>query len=46
MAGPLLAWGASLLLVAAALLALWVWRAEVMAAWPPATRLYQMLGLG
>ncbi|HWX50349.1 MAG TPA: hypothetical protein VNZ61_20050 [Roseomonas sp.] len=43
---PLLAWAASLLVVAGAVVALWVWRAELMAAWPPAARLFQALGGG
>ncbi|MCI0754489.1 zinc-ribbon domain-containing protein [Teichococcus vastitatis] len=42
---PLLAWLVSLLLVGGALAALWIWRAELAAAWPPASRLFQALGL-
>jgi len=41
---PLVGWAASLLVVAGAVVALWVWRAELMAAWPPAARLFQALG--
>jgi predicted Zn finger-like uncharacterized protein len=44
-AAPRLAWAASLLVVAAALLALYVARAEIAAAWPPMLRLYRALGL-
>jgi predicted Zn finger-like uncharacterized protein len=39
-----LAWAASLLAVAGTVVALWVFRAEISAAWPPAARLYLMLG--
>jgi predicted Zn finger-like uncharacterized protein len=39
------AWMASVALVAAGVLALVVWRGAVMAAWPPATRLFAALGL-
>lgn len=42
---PLLAWLASLLLVGGALAALWLWREEAMAAWPPLARLFQALGV-
>jgi predicted Zn finger-like uncharacterized protein len=44
-AAPRLAWAASLLVVVAALLALYVLRAEIAAAWPPMLRLYRVLGL-
>ncbi|MFC7477192.1 zinc-ribbon domain-containing protein [Dankookia sp. GCM10030260] len=39
-----LAWGASLLAVAGMGLALWLFRAEIVEAWPPAARLYLMFG--
>jgi predicted Zn finger-like uncharacterized protein len=39
------AWVASLAVVAGGILALVVWRGPVMAAWPPATRLFAALGL-
>lgn len=38
------AWLVSLALVAGGLAALWVWRAEVSALWPPARRLFAWLG--
>jgi predicted Zn finger-like uncharacterized protein len=43
---PLLwaAWIGSVLLVIAALVLLWAYRAEVVAAWPPAARLFLALG--
>jgi predicted Zn finger-like uncharacterized protein len=44
-AGAGLAWAASLLLLAAAAAAAWHWRVEVVAAWPPAARIFQALGL-
>ncbi|MFZ6761838.1 zinc-ribbon domain-containing protein [Pseudoroseomonas sp. WGS1072] len=39
-----LAWIASLLLVAAALAGLWVWREALAEAWPPLAWLYRALG--
>jgi predicted Zn finger-like uncharacterized protein len=42
----LAAWGATILAVAAAIWAALAYRAAIMEAWPPATRLYQALGLG
>ncbi|MBO1075671.1 zinc-ribbon domain-containing protein [Roseomonas marmotae] len=42
---PLLAWLLSLALLAAAALLLWRYRDAVVAAWPPAARLYGMLSL-
>ena len=44
--GPALwaAWAASLLLVGIMLVVLWLFRAEIIEAWPPAARLYLMLG--
>ncbi|CAH0143991.1 hypothetical protein ROS9278_00547 [Roseomonas sp. CECT 9278] len=39
------AWIASLALVAAGVVGLVLFRAQVMAAWPPATRLFAVLGL-
>ncbi|MDQ1081572.1 zinc-ribbon domain-containing protein [Pseudoroseomonas cervicalis] len=42
--GAGLAWLLSLLLLAAALGALWHWRGPIAAAWPPMRRLYQLLG--
>lgn len=41
---PWVAWAASLLVVLAAVVALWLWRGEVMAAWPPAIRLFRAVG--
>ncbi|MDJ0386662.1 zinc-ribbon domain-containing protein [Roseomonas sp. E05] len=41
LAAPLIAWAVSILVVAGALAALWVWRAEVILLWPPAARLLQ-----
>jgi predicted Zn finger-like uncharacterized protein len=38
------AWAASILAVGGMLLALWLFRADIMTAWPPAARLYQLLG--
>jgi predicted Zn finger-like uncharacterized protein len=38
------AWLVSLALVAGGLAALWIWRAEVSAFWPPAARLFALLG--
>ncbi|WP_426959699.1 zinc-ribbon domain-containing protein [Muricoccus radiodurans] len=40
-----IAWAASLLILAGAAYAAWHWRAEVVAAWPPAARAYMALGL-
>lgn len=44
--GPLLwaAWIGSILLLAGAVAAAWIWRTDVAAAWPPAARLFAMLG--
>ncbi len=42
----LAAWIASLLLLAGAAWAAHAWRAEIVAAWPPAARLYAALGIG
>ena len=39
-----LAWAASLLAVLGIGLALWLFRAEIIEAWPPAARLYLMFG--
>jgi predicted Zn finger-like uncharacterized protein len=39
------AWAASLLVVVGGVLALLVFRTQVMSAWPPATRLFAVLGL-
>jgi predicted Zn finger-like uncharacterized protein len=39
-----LAWGASILAVVGMGIALWLFRAEIVEAWPPAARLYLMLG--
>jgi hypothetical protein len=43
---PLLwaAWIGSVLLLAGGAAAAWVWRADVAEAWPPAARLFAMLG--
>ena len=41
----MLAWAASLALLIAALVAIYVWRAPIMRAWPPAIRLFAALGL-
>lgn len=41
--GALWAWLLSLLVVAAVLAALWIWRDQVAAAWPPAARLFQAI---
>jgi hypothetical protein len=43
---PLLAWGMSLLLLLLLAFLLLRNRDAVMAAWPPATRLFAVLGLG
>lgn len=40
------AWAASVLLVVLAIAALWVFRAAIVAAWPPMARLYLALGIG
>jgi predicted Zn finger-like uncharacterized protein len=40
-----IAWLSSIVLVLVALGAAYVWRAEVMAAWPPSARVYVALGL-
>lgn len=39
-----LAWAASLIAVLAGLAGLWLFRAEIAEAWPPAARLYRILG--
>ncbi|WP_165943556.1 zinc-ribbon domain-containing protein [Roseicella aquatilis] len=39
-----LAWAASILAVLGLVLALWVFRVEIVAAWPPAARLYLIFG--
>ncbi len=39
------AWIASLVVIVAAITASYIWRAEVMQAWPPSQRAYQALGL-
>lgn len=44
--GALLAWVLSLVAVAAGGVALWSWRAEIAAAWPPAARLLALLPAG
>ncbi|MCX7684486.1 MAG: zinc-ribbon domain-containing protein [Acetobacteraceae bacterium] len=44
-AAPRLAWAASLVVLAALLVALHAFRAEIAAAWPPMLRLYRALGL-
>ncbi|MFC7553857.1 hypothetical protein ACFQU7_18970 [Pseudoroseomonas wenyumeiae] len=44
-AAPLLAWAASLALLALVLAILVLQREAVMAAWPPATHLFHALGL-
>lgn len=44
-AALLRAWVVSLVLVAGAILGLLLFRSQVMAAWPPATRLFVVLGL-
>ncbi|WP_200306072.1 hypothetical protein, partial [Paracraurococcus ruber] len=38
------AWAASLLSLAGMLAALWLFRVEIVAAWPPAARLYLLVG--
>lgn len=38
------AWAVSLLVVGITLLALWQYRAEIAEAWPPATRLFHLVG--
>lgn len=43
--GTALAWAASVVVIAGVVAALYVWRAPVMHAWPPATRLYAALGI-
>ncbi|MBL6455737.1 hypothetical protein JMJ55_10405 [Belnapia sp. T6] len=40
------AWIGSGLLVGVLLGSAWVWRGTIMAAWPPAVRLYRLLGAG
>lgn len=40
------AWTASILLVVLAGVALWIFRADLVAAWPPMARLYLALGVG
>jgi hypothetical protein len=40
----LAAWAASVAAVVGMLVALWVYRVEVVAAWPPAARLFDVLG--
>ncbi|PWC28983.1 zinc-ribbon domain-containing protein [Teichococcus aestuarii] len=42
-AGAVFAWILSLLAVAAGVAALWHWRADIAAAWPPAARLLALL---
>ena len=42
---PLIAWLASLVLLAALVVAAYAWRGSIMAAWPPSERLYVALGL-
>jgi predicted Zn finger-like uncharacterized protein len=44
--GPALwaAWAASLLVVGAMVLSLWLFRGEIVEAWPPAARLFQLVG--
>jgi predicted Zn finger-like uncharacterized protein len=44
--GPLVAWALSFLLLLAAIWALVSYRADIMAAFPPAIRFYALLGLG
>jgi hypothetical protein len=39
------AWTVSLLVALGLLAAAYVWRADIMAAWPPSTRLYAAFGL-
>ncbi|PHK95826.1 hypothetical protein CR162_05625 [Pseudoroseomonas rhizosphaerae] len=46
LAGVAVAWAASLAAVAAGGAALWHWRAEIAAAWPPAARLLALLPQG
>ncbi len=41
----MLAWAASLAIIVLALVALYVWRAPIMHAWPPVIRAYAALGL-
>ncbi len=43
---PLIAWLASLVVLAALVFAAYAWRDRIMAAWPPSERLYVALGLG
>jgi predicted Zn finger-like uncharacterized protein len=45
-AALLRAWAASLVVVIGAVVGLLVFRSEVMAAWPPATRVFAALGMG
>jgi hypothetical protein len=45
-AALLRAWVASLVVMIGAMVGLLVFRSEVMAAWPPATRMFAALGLG
>jgi predicted Zn finger-like uncharacterized protein len=40
-----LAWAASLLAVLGMVVALWLFRAEIVEAWPPAARLYLLFGM-
>ena len=40
-----LAWAASLLAVLGMVVALWLFRAEIVQAWPPAARLYLLFGM-
>ena len=42
---PIAAWIASLVLLALLVDAAYIWRAQIMAAWPPSERLYAALGL-
>ena len=42
---PVVAWIASLVLLAFLVGAAYAWRAQIMAAWPPSERLYAALGL-
>jgi hypothetical protein len=42
---PVVAWVASLALLACLVGAAYAWRAPIMAAWPPSERLYAALGL-
>lgn len=40
-----LAWAASILLLLAAVAAAYVWRAEIIASWPPSARAYALFGV-